>query len=366
MLIGVGIVFGLIFGFKLFEAIMYAYFKAHYKPPAVYVSAVKAAYKPWKPEYSASASARAVQGVNVTTELSGMIRKIYFTPGSIVQKGTLLVQLNIDPDVAQLHSLQANAEIAKITYFRDKAQYAVEAISKQTLDSDLANMKSTAAQVEQQFATIAQKTIRAPFTGKLGVCNVNEGQFLNTGDSVSTLQALDLIYVDFYVPQQQVAWIKVGLPAMIKMDAYPNKPLFGKVTTVNPAIDQSTRNIEVEATIENPNSLLLPGMFVTVTLTTGKPQLFLTLPQTAVTFNAYGETVYIIKEKGKDKAGKPILVVNQSFVTVGEKRGDEVAILKGVNPGDLVVTAGQLKLKNDTVIAINNTPDNPVPLNPNE
>ncbi len=369
MLICVGILFGGIFGYKIFMHFMISHFIKHMKAPPVYVSALKAEYSSWVPEYKAAASLRAVEGVNVTTEAAGMVKEIYFNPGDYVKKGTLLVQLNIDPDVAQLHALQANAELAKITYYRDKAQYAAQAISKQTLDSDYANMKNTAALVDQQIATIALKTIRAPFSGRLGIRLVNLGQYINPGDSVVTLQTTDPVYVDFFVPQQHLAWVKTGLPVEITTESFPNVKFNGVVTTVNPAVDSDTRNIEVEATIRNPKSLLSPGMFTFVRLTTGAPRSFITVPQTAVAFNPYGETIYVIKENGKDEKGKPILTVTQTFIKAGERRGDQIAILEGIHQGDLVVTSGQLKLKNGSTVIINNSTqpaNNPDPVTPNE
>lgn len=329
----------------------------------VNVSAMKAGYSSWQSIITASGSLRAIQGVSVTSELAGMVNTILFVPGAIVQQGDLLVQLNINADVAQLHSLQANAELAKITYDRDFAQFKAKGVSKAVVDSDAANLKSLNAQVEQQIATIAKKTIRAPFAGRLGISAVNLGQYVNPGDKVVTLQQLDPIYVDFYVPQQQLAQLAVGMPVTVKSDAFPGKTFFGKVTTIDPLIDVNTRNVEVEATISNPDFSLAPGMFATTQVTIGEPKKYLTLPQTAITFNPYGDIVYVI-EKSKDENGKSILIANQSFVTTGETRGDQIAILKGLKAGDVVVTSGQLKLKNHMQVVINNSvvpANNPAP-----
>jgi membrane fusion protein (multidrug efflux system) len=272
--------------------------------------------------------------------------------------------LNADVEIAQLQSLIANEELAKITYNRDKAQYAIHAVSKATLDSDVANLKSLRAQVEQQKAVVAKKTIRAPFTGRSGISYVNPGQYINPGDLVTTLQTLDPIYIDFYMPQQALAQLKVGQEVVVHSDTFRHENFLGKITTINPLVDSTTRNVQVEATIANPKNKLLPGMFATVTVTTGGPKQFLTVPQAAISFNSYGEIIYIIKESGKDEKGQPILIANQSFVTTGEKRGDQITVLSGLKKGDIIVTSGQLKLKNGSRVLINNTVQPPNSPNP--
>jgi membrane fusion protein (multidrug efflux system) len=324
MLIFIGILFGSIFIYKI-----------------VYVSTMKVGYSQWEPQLKASGSIRAIKGVNVTTELAGLVTKIYFTPGATVKEGTLLVQLNADPEIGQLQSLQAQAGLAQITYTRDQAQYKIHGVSKQTVDADFQNLKSLQAQVAQQAATVAKKTI----------------------------QTLDPIYVDFYMPQQTLAQIKVGQAVSVTSDIFPGKSYMGKITTIEPAIDASTRNVEVEATIPNPNFQLTPGMYATVSVVTGGSQRYLTLPQTAITFNPYGNIVFVVTEKGKDDKGKPILIANQAFVQTGQTRGDQVTIIKGLQAGQTVVTSGQLKLKNGNQIAVNNSvvPQNsPNPVAPDE
>lgn len=355
MLIIVAILFSLIFGWKAFQAIMIKKYMATMLAPAITVSAMKVESSLWQPKLNAVGSLRARVGVNVTTELAGMVQTIYFTPGSEVTKGTVLVQLNAGTELGQLHSLEAQVELAKITYQRDKAQYAIHAVSKQTVDTDEWNLKNLQAQVEEQAATTAKKTIRAPFSGHLGINNVNPGQYINVGDAVTTLQSLDPIYVDFFLPQQTIGQLKLGQEVAIVTDSFPKITFKGKITTIQPAVDSSTRNVEVEATIANPKSLLKPGMFSRVEVDTQSPQTFLTLPQSAVSFNPYGDIVYRVKDSGKkDSKNQSILIANQVFVVTGETRGDQIAILKGLNYGDTVVTSGQLKLKNNSQIIINN------------
>lgn len=355
MLLIVILLFGSIFGFKQFKSVMQTRYMKSNSSPIVYVSAIKVMNLPWQPQLTATGNIRAITGVNVTTELAGMVRIIAFTPGANVKKDQLLAQLDIAPDTAQLHVYQANAELAKITYNRDKAQYLVKAVSKQQLDSDQANLKSTEAQVAEELAIIEQKTIRAPFDGRVGICLINPGQYLKPGDTVTMLQTLDPIYVDFYIPQQSIFQLEKNQSVNIAIDTLPDKVFTGEITTINPGVDTSVRNVEVEATLPNPDGLLTPGMFASVIINTGKPENYLTLPLTAISFNPYGEVIYIIKQTGKDKDGKPILIAKQRFVTTGEKRGDQIVILNGVNEGDWIVTSGQLKLKNGSRVIVNNS-----------
>src|SRR3990167_6637896 len=369
MLVFLGILFGAIFIYKGIMAFFIKQYFASHKNPTMYVSTIKASYATWQTEINAVGSTRATLGVNVTAQIAGMIQTIYFTPGAVVEKGTLLVQQNADPNIGLLHALEATAELDRITYERDKKQYKVKAVSKQQLDTDYQNLQNALVQVEEQKATVAQLTITAPFTGRLGISQVNPGQFLNPGDTVTTLQSLDPIYVDFYLPQRNLASIKVGQSVTITVDTFSGQVFNGKITTINPIVDSSIRNVEVEATLSNPKNQLLPGMFTNVSVMVDKTNRYLTLPQTAISFNSYGDIAYIVKEGSKDKNGEPSHYVEQIFVTTGDTRGDQVVLLKGIKEGDEIVTSGQLKLKNNTPVIINNkvTPDNnPNPAVPNE
>lgn len=364
MLIALGILFAVIFIYKGFIGYMIKRSIAANQSPIVTVSTMKVAQAPWQPQLKAVGSLRAIKGVNVTTELAGMVQTIFFIPGSTVKEGVKLVQLNADAEIGQLHALEASGELAKITYNRDKAQYKVHAISKQTLDADEQNLKNLRGQIDQQAAIVAKKTIRAPFSGRLGISNINPGQYVNPGDKVVSLQMLNPIYVDFYLPQQSLAQIKIDQPVTMTSDTFPGKKFSGKVTTIDPAVDTTTRNVEVEATMDNKKHELTPGMFTRVEVDTGAPKNYLTLPQTAISFNPYGNIVYLVREAGKDKKNNPILSATQAFVTTGETRGDQITVLKGLKVGDIIVTSGQLKLKNGSRVAINNAiqlANNPAP-----
>jgi membrane fusion protein, multidrug efflux system len=354
MLVSVGLLFGAIFGFQAFKAKKVKEFMAGMKPPPAKVTAMKAGQQDWQPRLEAVGSLRAVHGVDVTSEIAGLVREVRFASGDEAKEGQLLVQLNADADAAQLRALEAAAELARTAYERDKAQFAVQAISQATLDADAADLKSKEAQVAQQRAVIEKKAIRAPFAGRLGINGVNLGQYVNPGDMIVTLQALDPIYADFTLPQQQLARLKIGQTVSAATDTYPGRAFSGTITAINPKVDPETRNVRVEATLANPKHALLPGMYVSVTVEAGKPVPYLTLPQTAVTYNPYGESIYLVEE-GKGPDGKPLLTARQTFVTVGETRGDQVAILTGIKPGVMVVTSGQLKLKNGSPVIIDNT-----------
>ena len=338
------------------------------KPGPQTVSAIKAQTLEWQPQITSVGTLVAVRGVDVTTEIAGLVRSLHFKSGQDVKAGDLLVQLNADSDLAQLNSLQAAAELSAVTLKRDQAQLAGQAISQAQVDNDLADLKSRRALVAQQQALVAKKTIRAPFSGRLGITTVNPGQYLNPGDAIVTLQTIDPIYANFSAPQKQIAGLSAGQAVNVATDAFANEMFAGKITAINPKVDPSTRNVLLQATIANPQRRLLPGMFARASVDVGEKQRHLTLPQTAITYNPYGATVFVLKPAeaqpvpgGKDqKNAKPAappagsLVAQQVFVTTGETRGDQVAILTGIEEGQEVVTSGQLKLKNGTPVVVDN------------
>ncbi len=354
MLVVVGILFGGIFGYKAFmRAMMMKYMFAGGVPPAV-VSAVKAESLPWQPRIRAVGSIRAVRGVDVTTEVPGLVESVHFKSGDAVKAGALLVRLNTDADRAQMQALQAGAELARIIFERDQKQFEVQAVSQAVVDADAAELKSRRAQLAQQKALVAKKFIRAPFTGKLGISTVTRGQYLNPGEKIVTLQLLDAVYVDFFLPQQDLSRIMAGQAVDVTTDTYPGRKFTGKISAIDPKVDADSRNVQVQVEVDNPKHELLPGMFASAEVLAGTPQEYVTVPQAAVTFNPYGETVYVVHEKEKDADGKAVLAVKQVFVTTAETRGDQVSLVQGLKAGDMVVTSGQMKLKNGSVVIINN------------
>jgi membrane fusion protein (multidrug efflux system) len=351
VVLAAGVLLAAIVGFNTWRANFVAQLRLKNAAPPQSVTAATAESSDWQPEVSAVGSVRAVRGVDITTEVTGLVRAVRFKSGDDAQSGQVLIELNADSEIAQQHALEAAAELSATVYERDKAQYEAQAISKAQLDADAADLKNKRAQAAAQAALVAKKTLRAPFAGRLGITTVNPGQYLNTGDKVVTLQAVDPVYVDFKLPQQQLAMISNGQAVNLTTDTFPGVKFAGKINALDPRVDTGTRNFQAEATIPNPEQRLMPGMFARVAVLAGEVKRYVTLPQTSITYNPYGATVFLAQKKpgGTDKD----LIAQQSFVTLGPTRGDQVAVLRGVREGDLVVTSGQLKLNNGTPVVIN-------------
>lgn len=358
-------ILGGVFGFNAFKDFEIRKSMAGMGNQPQTVSTIVASVQTWNPKLEAVGTFRAVKGVDVSTETGGIVDQINFDSGQNVASDALLLRIRPNQDIAKLHSLQADAKLAQTTYQRDVEQLKIQAIPQATVDIDAAALAKANALVDQQRAVVATKFIRAPFTGRLGIRQVDIGQYINPGATLVTLQALDPIYLDFFLPQQQLAQLKDGQKAAVRLAAYPERQFSGEIVAISPKVDADTRNIALRVALKNPDHLLLPGMSGNVTIDVGAQQSFVTLPQTAITYNPYGDTVFIVKDKtlagakadagakaGSGAAGH--LVVEQKFVTVGATRGDQVAILTGVKAGDVVVTAGQIKLRNESAITVNN------------
>jgi membrane fusion protein (multidrug efflux system) len=299
-------------------------------------------------------SLKPVRGADLSVEVAGIIDSVNFDSGGDVTEGAQVLKLRDTDDVAKLHTLEASRDLWQANYARDQAQLQRQLISQAQFDITSSNLKSLQAQIAEQQAIVAKKTLRAPFAGHVGIRAVNAGQFISPGTVVVTLQALDPIFIDFYLPQQQLQQIKTGQAITTKVDAYPTNRFPGRITTIDPKVDPATRNVAVRATLPNGDRKLLPGMYATAEITTGEKQRFITLPQTAITFNPYGNVVFVVKQ-GKDPAGKDGLIATQTVVTTGSTRGDQIAVLSGLKEGDVVVTAGQTKLQNGAPVLINNS-----------
>jgi membrane fusion protein (multidrug efflux system) len=327
------------------------------QPGPVTVSTVKASEQAWQPALNAVGSLRAANGADLAAEVAGLVTEVNLKSGQEVKKGQLLVQLRDGDEVAQLQQLQANAELSKITLERARKQLAAQAISQADFDTAQADTKARMAAVAQQQVVIAKKQLRAPFDGRAGIITISPGDYLAAGTPVVTVQQLDPLYVDFNVPQGELGRLKVGQPVTLTLDAYAGRSFSGKLSAINPKVDASTRNVQVEATVPNHDQTLTPGMFAKVSVDVGKQRSQLTLPQAAIVYNPYGDTVYVVQpSKGKDAKGKPLPpTVKQAFVTTGDSRGDQVAILKGISAGTEVVSSGQMKLKNDATITVDNS-----------
>ena len=365
MLVAAIVIFGGVLGFLIFRGIMIQKYIASMGQPPQTVTTTIAKYDDWEPTLDAVGSLKALKGTDITPQLAGIVAEIPFESDSEVKEGDLLVKLANEDDVAKLKALQADADLARLNYDRSKQLVKSRAVSQAQLDTATATLKSALAQVAAQQALVDKKEIRAPFDGRVGIRLVDIGQYLTAGEKITTLQALDPIYVDFTLSQSNVSKISVGQAVAIKTDAYPGQTFTGKVVALDPKLDTATRNIAVRAELANPDHKLLPGMFASVKVTTGAKEKKLTLPETAITYNPYGETVFLV-EKGKpDADGKTPLIAQQKFVVTGTTRGDEVAITKGISEGDTVVASGQLKLKNGTPLIINNSQSLPVEVAPN-
>lgn len=349
MLVAFVVIIGGILGFKFMMAMGAKKFLSSMGVPPQTVSTSIAGSQEWQRTLDAVGTLRAVNGADLSSEVAGIVDSLSFDSGIDVEKDAVLVHLRDADEVAQLHALQATANLAQITLDRDTKQLKAQAVSQATVDSDTAALNNAKAAVDAQQALIDKKTIRAPFAGHLGIRQVDIGQYLNPGAPIVTLQQLDPLYVDFNLPEQALPQISAGQKAVAHVDALPDVSFDGQILSINAKIDEATRNIQVRAIFKNPDRKLLPGMFAHVTVTVGEPQKLLTLPQTAITYNPYGDTVFIAN---KDENGK--LVAQQTFVTVGATRGDQIAILSGIKEGDEVITSGQLKLRNGVPLIVNN------------
>jgi membrane fusion protein, multidrug efflux system len=355
MLLIAGVIFGAIFGFQAFKSRMIKKYLSSQGVPPQTVSTTKAGYQAWQPAFSAVGTLRAVRGADLAPEVGGVISAIDFDSGQEVKAGAPLVQLNAASDLAQLASLKATAELAELNYQRDQRQLKVQAVSQATVDADAANLKVARAHVAEQQALVEKKSVRAPFAGRLGIRLVDIGQYVAPGTKLVTLQSLDPVFVDFSVPQNALASIHPGQKVSATSDSLPGTRFEGTIAAIDAKVDTATRNVQVRASLANPQHRLLPGMFVSVSVETGAEVRRLTLPQTSISFNPYGNTVFVVEEKGKGSDGKPKLVATQRFVTTGETRGDQIAVLSGVKEGETVVTAGQLKLRNGVPVIVNNS-----------
>jgi membrane fusion protein (multidrug efflux system) len=328
------------------------------------VSTVTAVETSWQAHIEAVGSLRAARGADLGPQASGVVDTIHFESGNDVPAGAVLLRLRQNDDPAKLAQLEATAEYAQQTYTRDQEQFAAQAISQATLDSDLSTLKSARAQVAAQQALMDEKIVRAPFAGRLGIRQIDEGQYLAAGTTVVTLQALDPIYVDFYVPQQALAQIKVKDAVTAHVDAYPGTDFQGVIASINSKVDTASRNVQVRASVPNPDKRLVPGMYASIEIANGAPRTLVTLPQTTITHNPYGDTVFVV-QSGKDDQGKTKLTVQQQFVRTGPTRGDQVALLDGVKAGAEVVSGGQIKLRNGVAVVVNNSVQPANDLKPN-
>jgi len=347
-------------GFVKFRQIQEAVAQnASFQPPPEAVTTIVAPLERWPTTLSAIGTVAAVQGVTVSADLPGIVERIAFESGAWVQEGDLLVQLDTRQEQAQLAAVEASRDLARLNFDRMHGLVNEGAITRAEYDRAAAEQKETTARVEEIRATIARKTIRAPFSGMLGLRQVNLGQYLSPGDAVVPLQSLDPIHVNFGVPQQDAGRVTIGRSVRITIEDIAGAEFTGRVSAINSVVDEATRNIQIQATLANPKNILRPGMFVQAEVLLGARNAVVTLPASAISYAPYGDSVFVVTEF-KDPNGQTYKGVRQQFVKLGPSRGDQIAILSGVEGGEEVVTSGVFKLRNGAAVFVDNKvqPDN--------
>lgn len=323
--------------------------------PAETVTAMLVEDTQWEQFIIATATVTAVQGVKVSAEISGRVSKIHFQSGAFVEQGTTLIQLDIASENAQLASAKAAAALAKANLTRTKKLDKQKLASQGALDSAEAKVKETVAQIHNVRALIAKKTINAPFSGRLGLRQVNLGQILREGDAIVSLHTLDPIYVDFSIPQKALSRIKPGLEVRVTVDVAPEKIFVGKILASNPEVDPAIRSVRVRAKLSNHDEVLRAGMFANASVVMPDKQTVLPVVSTAIAFATFGDSVFVIEKKKNEKSGETEQVLRQQFVQLGQRQGDFVDVIEGLKAGETVITSGVFKLRSGMKVIIDNT-----------
>src|SRR5207248_3215705 len=322
---------------------------ASFAPPPTAVTTIIAKRDTWPSTLQVIGTAAAIQGVTVSADLPGAVDKIHFESGQAVQAGDVLVELDTRQERAQMAAAESDRDLARINYQRDQELVKEGVVPKSQFDNSFAQQKSTEAKVGEIKAMIDRKTIKAPFSGILGIRQINLGQYLAAGQAIVSLQALNPIYVNFGVPQQQSSLVKIGRTLQLTSDDVPGVEFAGRVTALDSVVNEATRNIQVQATLPNPGGKLRPGMFVQVELRMGASRNVISLPASAINYAPYGDSVFVVADL-KDPKGKSYRGVRQQFVKVEGSRGDQVAVVSGLNAGDEVVSSGVFKLRNGAAV----------------
>ena len=354
-IVGVLVMIGILGGIKGLQINRMIAIGSQSAPPPATVTAAVVRSESWEDLITSVGSLEAVQGVMLTAELPGKVVRITFEPGTKVKAGDLLLQQDISSEEAQLRAAEAAVALAKLELERSRKLLTKKAVAQAKCDSDEAQYKQAVAQTDGIRATIRKKTIRAPFAGSLGIRMVDLGQILNEGEPIVSLQTIDPIFVNFSLPQQQLAQVKPGLKVRVTADGLSGQVIKGEITAISPEVDAATRNIRVQATVANSQERLRPGMFVNIALVLPSREEVLVIPTTAVLYAPYGDTVFVIKEKETEKGVQPSEVLEQKIVQLGEKRGDFVALVSGLDKGETVVSTGVFKLRNDQAVVVDNT-----------
>ena len=361
MLIMLGVVLLIVLllaGYKAFS--IYQQIQVFSKPkPPVSVAVATAVEQPWQQRLPSVGTLKALQGVNLSLEIAGTVKDVQFESGQKVKAGQPLLQLDSAVESALLETARADLGLAQLDFGRGAQLVDSRAISKGEYDRLSAVLQKNKATVNQLNASLAKKRILAPFSGTIGIRQVDVGDYLASGTKIATLQDLSSLYADFYVPEQAVPKLAIGQPVQFTVAAYPGQNFAGKISAINPIVESTTRNILVRATLANPDGKLLPGMFASLEVLLPNPQKHIVVPESAITYTLYGNSVYVVGQKkaedgsvAKDENGQPLLIAERRFVETGERRDGLVMINKGVQSGEQVVTAGQIKLDNGAPIAI--------------
>jgi membrane fusion protein (multidrug efflux system) len=351
-------------GFVKYRQIQAASQGGGFQPPPTAVTTIVAQREMWPSTLNVIGTAAAIQGVTVSADLPGTVYKINFESGTPVQAGDVLVELDTRQERAQLAAAEADRDLARITYGRQQQLVNQGVVARTEYDNAAAQQKSTEAKVGEIRATIERKTIHAPFSGILGIRQINLGQYLAAGQAIVSLQSLNPIYVNFGVPQQESNKVQIGRTVRITSDNLPGVQFTGRVTAVDSVINEATRNIQIQATLANPQAKLRPGMFVQVDVGVGAGRQVVTLPASAINYAPYGDSVFVVTDLQDPQSKKTYRGVRQQFVKVEGSRGDQVAIISGLNAGDEVVSSGVFKLRNGAPVQVNNKlqpPNNPKP-----
>jgi len=354
MLLVAGVVFGGVFGWIWFSGKMMNQFFDNMPAPTATVSAAEAVKDAWPREIRAVGSFKATNGVNLTTELGGIVRALEFENGAWVETGDVLARLDVDADQARLAALRAARDLALSERDRLRRLREQRSVSESELDQAESRYRQAVAEVEAQQARIEQKILRAPFDGHLGIRRVDLGEYIAPGTPIVPLRAIAPIFLNFSLPERHLPKVGTGAEVAVTTDAWPDERFSGRVTSVEASINEQTRNFLVQATFDNADLKLRPGMFASIVIRWGEPREVLMVPQTAVSFNPYGNSVFVIQGEGDGQGEDSSLTVERRLIQTGERRGDMVAVTEGLQAGDRVATSGLLKLRNGSSVKIDN------------
>ena len=342
-------------GFSIYQQLQ----KLAAPPKPVFVSAQTAINQPWQPRLVTVGSLTAFQGVELTSETRGLVQKVFFDSGQKVERGQPLVQLNSTVEPASLATAEASLGLAKLEFERARDLLKRQALAKSEFDRLAAELARSSAVVDQLRAVLAKKQILAPFSGTIGIRKIDVGSQLSNGAPFATLQDLSKLYLDFFLPEQNLPLLKPGQPVMVRVSAYPQETFEARIVAINPKVETNTRNVQIRAALDNPDNRLLPGMYAALAVHYSEPEEAVVVPETAVTFTLYGHSVFVVTSKpgedGKpmlDEDNQPQLIVERRSVETGDRRDGLVEVRKGLKAGEQVVTNGQLKLDNGTLIKV--------------